>query len=595
MCERAGNYCIMYIKGKMHTTLHHRTAQKTPSSLFSILLCGAILGIVVTGTLVQAKSLWIRDDRDAGGYVEQGNWKTVRRVGYKKSERVVEAKTGATISARWTFTSVPPGTYDVYVTWQVADLPDAEPDSEATYTLFEQKKKVTSVFLDQGENPHGITHKKVQWQKMGNWHFTRPAITVELTPSVPGRSVFADAVLLYRSPMSSSKKALSSSPGHTGTGGVAVPRARTGSTVSSSLSSSSRDTIPVTPSPTPSPTLPPQAASGAFLPAPPNTTTTLTVERQAGTNDRYVLWIRDPNPSGIRKEVLRGADGRDLGGGNGDCPGVAAYGGGVGVTLQPSDFPVRAYITNCAGQQFVLQANMPPLVAPVSSGGASSSFSSASVASSTGSIISSHSASSGPSAVSSINEWPSRNCATLKSQANSSAGNGTATAYAQAYGMFLCTVGQERALDLEQPYSDVNFPKMSGENLIYRKGYGLVLYNLNSSQKTTIEGPSGGVDQIPAIEGIYVLYDRNGGLVLYRIDTQQKTDIEPANSGAKYPAISGRYVGYGFGSSGIRLFNIETNAKTDVEPATSGCYNAVFDGNTLTYNCSGTKRTYQLP
>ena len=149
-------------------------------------------------------------------------------------------------------------------------------------------------------------------------------------------------------------------------------------------------------------------------------------------------------------------------------------------------------------------------------------------------------------------ETPS--CATIKTQSFASATNGTVTAYDKDYGLYLCTSGSDIATELEPQYGGVNFPAMSGDNLVYYRNYGIVLYN---------------------------------------VPTKQKTELEPASSGSNNPAIGGKYVAY-FKNYGIVIYNIETKQKTQVEQPNSGCNNPSISGTTLTYSCNYQQKTYNL-
>ena len=297
-----------------------------------------VIGAALVGDLTEAKGNWIVDDGDTP-YMEKGNWQTVQGFGYGEHERVARGKKGSRSLAQWTFAGIPPGTYDVYVTWQVPRM-RAPLDKKATFTVGEQKKKLARVSVDQRKNPHGSRHEG--WQKIGSWHFSHTPITIQLTPSAPNRSVLADAILLSRS-QTPPWKNKSSLPAPQGTGKIVMPHPASGS----GASSSDADTTSV----------PPHVLSGT-LRLPLSTTAQLTVERVANSTDRYIIRISDP--TGLRKLVLTNIHGKDFGGGNGDCPNTLGYRGGVGVTLQPSDFPIIAIVTDCAGQQFMAQANPPP-------------------------------------------------------------------------------------------------------------------------------------------------------------------------------------------------------------------------------------------
>lgn len=170
---------------------------KQKTYLLLALLVLILGGVAAVGMLVQAKSPFLMDNTD-GGYIEEGNWKTVRRIGYRKNERVGESTESTSAQAQWTFTSIPRGAYDVFATWQVADSAKSEPDSEATFTIENGEKHLASISVNQAENSTGSRYKNVWWQKLGTWDVRSPQVTIHLSPSAPSRSIFADAILLRR-------------------------------------------------------------------------------------------------------------------------------------------------------------------------------------------------------------------------------------------------------------------------------------------------------------------------------------------------------------------------------------------------------------
>jgi len=132
--------------------------------------------------------------------------------------------------------------------------------------------------------------------------------------------------------------------------------------------------------------------------------------------------------------------------------------------------------------------------------------------------------------------------------------DGNRTVYFKSYGIYLCTSGNDTALEIEEQNSGSNYPKISGNHIVYFQNYGIKLYN---------------------------------------ISTQQKTQVEPENSGSNKPTITDEYAAY-FKSYGIYLHHIESHIKAEVEPPNSGCNNPQFNGDVLNYTCNGVGKTLSL-
>lgn len=249
---------------------------KKKTHLLPALLVLIVSGVAAAGMLVQAKSLFLVDNTDSG-YMEEGNWKTVRRIGYRKNERVGESTGSTTAQAQWTFTGIPRGSYDVFATWQVADSAKSEPDTEAIFTIENGEKHLASISVNQEENSTGSRYKNVWWQKLGTWDVRNPQVTIHLSPSTHSRSIFADAILLRRHKEQAVRGApsLQVPPPLVSTGSRVVPpilRPSTGarptpSPVTSGAASGNAPAVPSTPGAPPTansstPSTPPSSPTG---------------------------------------------------------------------------------------------------------------------------------------------------------------------------------------------------------------------------------------------------------------------------------------------------------------------------------------------
>lgn len=339
------------------------------------------------------------DNTDAG-YMEKGSWKTVRRIGYRKNERVGESTAATTAHAEWTFTVVPRGSYDIYATWQVADSAKSEPDMEATFTIENGERRLASISVNQEEDATGSRYKNVWWQKLGTWDFRSPQVTVRLSPSAHSRSIFADAVLLRRhkeqptpvipsvqvpTPLVSTGSRMSPPALRPSTGVSTSP-----SPATTGAASGNAPTVPSTPSLSPSPPTNPSigptssstgtgslgttssssmskttSSSSAVFSSlgPPDMT--LEVVRvfpslpDEGLIKRYAAIIRSSGGIGSPWRFQR-ANGSLLferqGSGCLSSPKVT-----FSFAMYPSDFPIVAQVQNCVGQSVSLQASPSPV------------------------------------------------------------------------------------------------------------------------------------------------------------------------------------------------------------------------------------------
>jgi hypothetical protein len=125
------------------------------------------------------------DNGDAG-YSETGSgWKNGpgNTTGYLFDVRIHQKGTGSN-KARWSFTGLPSGTYDVFATW----IPDSKYATNARYTI----NGVSQALVNQRLAPDDVT-EGASWERIGTITVTGGSILVELSDQANG-TVAADAM-----------------------------------------------------------------------------------------------------------------------------------------------------------------------------------------------------------------------------------------------------------------------------------------------------------------------------------------------------------------------------------------------------------------
>jgi len=98
-------------------------------------------------------------------------------------------------TARWTFQKLPPGRYEVFVTWTAQ--PNRAP--KAVYVVYDGKKGNKPGVLDQRKSPDDIRTAGLWWKSLGKYQISRATLVVELDARISsGGGVIADAVRIVR-------------------------------------------------------------------------------------------------------------------------------------------------------------------------------------------------------------------------------------------------------------------------------------------------------------------------------------------------------------------------------------------------------------
>jgi hypothetical protein len=142
-------------------------------------------------------------DNGQPGYVETGTWSTVVG-GFNGTNRVSQTTQGQqpTATAAWTFTGVPSGSYDVYITY--AGM--SSYNTVAPFTLYNGSSRLGTVDVNQSilvTQTQGLaqgSYGGVGWVDLGKYSITAGTLEVLLTYLAPARFVDADGVLIVPDP-----------------------------------------------------------------------------------------------------------------------------------------------------------------------------------------------------------------------------------------------------------------------------------------------------------------------------------------------------------------------------------------------------------
>jgi uncharacterized protein (DUF1800 family) len=146
----------------------------------------------VTGTAFGPPSVRTITSSDPA-FQTTGQWLAAPRVGGQGQASVAASGTGAN-TATWTFTGLPPGQYQVAVTW----TPGTKHASDAGFTVLNGKVPFTAVPVNQKVPPADFQDANVGWKVLGkNYRITGDTLSVQLTDHANG-AVVADAVRIAR-------------------------------------------------------------------------------------------------------------------------------------------------------------------------------------------------------------------------------------------------------------------------------------------------------------------------------------------------------------------------------------------------------------
>ncbi len=132
-------------------------------------------------------------DNGDEGYTTQGDWVLWSDQGFRGDVQESFPGDGSDV-ARWTFSNLAPGVYEVSATW--TEHPNRA--SDAPYRIFDNNDPVAAIRIDQQSSPDDIFDNGTAWEVLGpNVAFTGDTLTVELSSDADGR-LNADGVRVHR-------------------------------------------------------------------------------------------------------------------------------------------------------------------------------------------------------------------------------------------------------------------------------------------------------------------------------------------------------------------------------------------------------------
>jgi hypothetical protein len=133
----------------------------------------------------------IIDDGNAGNTLV-GAWRLKTGTGYGNDLRQAPKGTGS-INAKWTFSNLAAGQYQVWVTYRISSVNA----TNAPFTLYNGSTTVRTVRINQRLTPASLQADGARWQSLGNVWINSGRLVVKLTNAANGQ-VVADAVRIER-------------------------------------------------------------------------------------------------------------------------------------------------------------------------------------------------------------------------------------------------------------------------------------------------------------------------------------------------------------------------------------------------------------
>ena len=136
-------------------------------------------------------------DATGQGFSQSGSW-TAASTGLDGGSLISSSPVGSGQSqAKWSFTQLQPGTYDVAVTW----VPESNLSATVNYNVCDGSKTCQTVSVNQQYSPDDYTDQGVTWRRLGTFTITGTSLVVSAANSGSDGQICADAVRV--SPVSS--------------------------------------------------------------------------------------------------------------------------------------------------------------------------------------------------------------------------------------------------------------------------------------------------------------------------------------------------------------------------------------------------------
>lgn len=138
-------------------------------------------------------------DQWQSGYSAYGSWNGFSNTGAFNDNQVWSygGAAGYGSYVNWNFTSLPPGTYDVYATW----APEVDAATNSPFSVWEDTLKLGTTAVNQTVQPSGAEVADRPWYSLGT-HAVVANLTVRLESALANGKVLADAVRIVPHPTS---------------------------------------------------------------------------------------------------------------------------------------------------------------------------------------------------------------------------------------------------------------------------------------------------------------------------------------------------------------------------------------------------------
>lgn len=177
-------------------------------TLLFVSVGAAFVGTLLNGGKLSLKSqvlalpATVVDDGDAGFSLSGEGWKPIANsVGYRADFTYRSSLPDSSVSARWTFADVQPGSYRVFVTYKAYSLLS----NQVPYTIMDGGAVVGSTTVNQRAEPMDNTYDGRNWSLLGEFPVQEGTLTVALMPQgdagamqAPVMTVIADAMRIER-------------------------------------------------------------------------------------------------------------------------------------------------------------------------------------------------------------------------------------------------------------------------------------------------------------------------------------------------------------------------------------------------------------
>ncbi len=146
-----------------------------------------------TTTTTTSSSVRILDNGQAG-YTTSGGWSTRTGIGRDSDlQQVGRSSGGASATARWTFSSLPAGSYRIWMTWPGGSTNA----SNAPVSFYDNGRLVRTVTVDQRSSASGLSSSGSNWKLITTLTTKGTQLAVQLANNAGG-TVIADGVRIER-------------------------------------------------------------------------------------------------------------------------------------------------------------------------------------------------------------------------------------------------------------------------------------------------------------------------------------------------------------------------------------------------------------